>query len=42
MVRLTDRLDMTIGVDWDVKTQIKQTNKNEVIMPNVSTICVNR
>ena len=24
MVRLTDRLDMTIVVDWDVKPQIKQ------------------
>ena len=27
MVRLTDRLDMTIVVDWDVKPQVKQTNK---------------
>ena len=27
MVRLTDRLDMTIVVEWDVKPQIKQ-NKN--------------
>ena len=27
MVRLTDRLDMTIVVDLDVKPQIKQTNK---------------
>ena len=27
VVRLTDRLDMTIVVDWDVKPQIKQTNK---------------
>ena len=27
MVILTDRLDMTIVVDWDVKPQIKQTNK---------------
>ena len=26
MVRLTDRLDMTIVVDWDVKPQIKQTS----------------
>ena len=25
MVRLTDHLDMTIVVDWDVKSQIKQT-----------------
>ena len=24
MVRLTDRLDMTIAVDWDVKSQTKQ------------------
>ena len=27
VVRLTDRLDMTKVVDWDVKSQIKQ-NKN--------------
>ena len=27
VVRLTDRLDMTIVVDWDIKPQIKQTNK---------------
>ena len=26
VVRLTDRLDMTIVVDWDVKSQIKQIN----------------
>ena len=25
VVRLTDRLDMTIIVDWDVKQQNKQT-----------------
>ena len=25
MVRLTDRLTMTIAVDWDVKQQTKQT-----------------
>ena len=25
-VRLTDRLDMTIVVDWNVKSQSKQTN----------------
>ena len=25
MVRLTDRLDMTIAVDWDVKPHTKQT-----------------
>ena len=29
--RLTDRLDMTIVVDWDVKQQIKQTNIHGVI-----------
>ena len=26
MVRLTDCLDMTIAVDWDMKPQTKQTN----------------
>ena len=25
MVRLTDHLDMTIAVDWDIKPQTKQT-----------------
>ena len=30
MVRLTEGLDMTIAVDWDVKHQIKQTNKISV------------
>ena len=29
VVRLTDRLDMTMVVDWDVKPQIKQ-NKNKI------------
>ena len=28
MIRLTDRLDMTIAVDWDEKPLTKQTNKN--------------
>ena len=27
VIRLTDRLDMTIVVDWDVKPQMKQTSK---------------
>ena len=27
MVRLTDRLDMTIVVDWDVKSRQKNENK---------------
>ena len=27
VVRLTDRADMTIAVDWDVKHQTKQTNR---------------
>ena len=27
VVRLTDHLDMTVVVDWDVKPQIRQTNK---------------
>ena len=26
MVRSTDHLNMTISVDWDVKTKTKQTN----------------
>ena len=30
VVRLTDRLDRTIVVDWDVKPQIKQTNKQTI------------
>ena len=38
MVRLTDCLDMTIGVDWDVKPQIKQ-NKNLNIFLNDSGFC---
>ena len=29
LVRLTDRLDMTIVVDWDVKWQNKQTNPHK-------------
>ena len=28
VVRLTDRLDRTIAVDWDVKPQTKQTKSN--------------
>ena len=31
MVRLTDSLDMTIVVDWDVKPQAKQTNKTNLL-----------
>ena len=31
MVRLTDCLDMTIAVDWDVKLQIKKNKKNILI-----------
>ena len=26
MVRLNDRPDMTIAVDWDIKNQTRQTN----------------
>ena len=33
VVRLTDRLVMTIVVDWDVKSQRKQTNKNSDQLP---------
>ena len=29
MVRLTDRLDLTIVVDWDVQPQIKQNYRND-------------
>ena len=32
MVRLTDRLDMTISVDWDVKPQIKQKKSEAVLV----------
>ena len=32
MVRLTDRLDMTIAVDWDVKPQNNNSNKYENIL----------
>ena len=43
VVRLTDRLDMTIVVDWDVKPQIKQRNRQwrvsrlngELFCPNI-------
>ena len=28
MVRLTDRLDMTIAVDWDLKPQVKQKKRH--------------
>ena len=31
VVRLTDHLDMTIVVDWDVKPQIKQININIIL-----------
>ena len=33
MVRLTDHLDMTIVLDWDVKPQNKQTRLT-LILPN--------
>ena len=31
MVRSTDRLDMTIVVDWDVEQQKNQSNKQETV-----------
>ena len=34
MVRRTDRLDMHISVDRDIKNQIKQTNSKEFTFPN--------
>ena len=33
LVRWTDRLDMTIVVDWDVKNQTKQTNWKKIYRP---------
>ena len=33
VIKLSDRLDMTIVVDWDVKLQIKQTNKSGFSSP---------
>ena len=35
-VRLTDRLDMTIPVDWDKKQETNQTNKTCVVVHNGS------
>ena len=32
VARLTDSLDMTLAVDWDVKPQTKQTNKYDDFM----------
>ena len=29
VVRLTDHLEMTIAVDWDIKLQTKKTNKGQ-------------
>ena len=37
--RLTDRLDMTIVVDWDVKPQIKQTKQNLTLCFRDAVIC---
>ena len=34
VVRLTDRLDMTIVVDWDVKPQLKQTKYFKIRLTN--------
>ena len=33
VVRLTDHLDMTIAVDWGIKPQTKQTNKQLKVKP---------
>ena len=30
VARWTDRLEITIAVDWDVKYQAKQTNKDHI------------
>ena len=40
MVRLIDRLEMTIVVDWDVKPQIKQTIKIICKANQVANACV--
>ena len=32
MVRLTERLDMTIAVDWNMKSQTKHSNTPDTIM----------
>ena len=31
MVRLTDRLDMTIVVDWDIKTQTINLSQDQIL-----------
>ena len=36
VVRLTDCLDMTITVDWDVKPQAKQRKAQQMFSPNLS------
>ena len=41
VARLTGRLDMTIIVDWDVKPQIKQTNKLNLNMHSDSDFSIN-
>ena len=41
MVRLTDRLDITIVVDWDIKPLIKQ-NKNRMVLPNIDLSTVQK
>ena len=35
MVRLTDRLDLTIVVDWDFKSQNKQNQKAFISLEDV-------
>ena len=42
MVRLTDRLNMTIVVDWDVIQQIKQFDKSYVALQHHSRMCVGK
>ena len=36
---LTDRLDITIVVDWDVKPQIKQNRKKKSWNLNITDLC---
>ena len=41
MVKLTDRLDTTIAVDWDVKPQTKQTNHRSIDTQKIGREIVN-
>ena len=40
VVRLTDRLNMTIVVDWDVIQQIKQFDKSYILSIHILRIII--